>query len=174
MIHKPALTALSACAALAVGVSALSLPASASTNKTATFLVSLTVQSDCSISAADLSFGSANSSLATTAITQSSNLTVTCSTGTGYTLSLDKGSTTGSSVTGRLLAGTGGNTQTVQYQLYSDALRTTIWGDATGGSTVTRTGTGSAETIPVYGTVPAQTIPLADNYSSTETATITF
>jgi spore coat protein U-like protein len=174
MIHKPALTAISACAALAAGIGTMALPATASTNKTANFVVSLTVQSDCSISAADLSFGSANSTLVTTAITQSTNLTVTCSTGTSYTLGLDKGSTTGSTVTNRLMAGTGGNTQTVQYELYSDALHTSIWGDSTGGTTVTRTGTGIAETIPVYGMVPAQTIPLADNYSSTETATITF
>ncbi|MDR3414893.1 MAG: spore coat U domain-containing protein [Nevskia sp.] len=154
-------------------IGCVSLSAQA-TNKTATFLVSLTVSSDCSISANALPFGTATSALATSPINQTTTLSVTCSNGTSYTLSLDKGTTTGSTVTARLLAGTGSNVQTVQYQLYSDSGRSTIWGDTSGGSTVSGTGSGSAQSITIYGQVPAQTIPTADNYSSTETATITF
>jgi spore coat protein U-like protein len=156
-------------------VAAGTLPAQASTDKTATFLVSLTVTSDCSISASPLAFGSVGSTLATTAIAQSTNLSVTCSNGTTYTLSLDKGSTTNSTVGTRLMGGTGSNTQTVQFQLYSDNALSHIFGDGTGGSsTVSGTGTGNAVSVPIYGQVPAQSVPTADNYSSTETATISF
>jgi spore coat protein U-like protein len=156
-------------------VAAVTLPAQASTNKTASFLVSLTVSSDCAISASPLAFGSVGSTLATTAVTQSTNLSVTCSNGTNYTLSLDQGTTTGSSVGTRLMGGTGSNTQTVQFQLYSDVPMSHIFGDGTGSSsTVGGVGTGSAVNVPIYGQVPAQTIPTADSYSTTETATITF
>jgi len=175
MISKRTFSAMSAgavfAASAAIGLASFSAQA---TNKTATFLVSLSVLSDCAISANPLAFGSANSALATTAITQNSSLSVTCTTGTTYSVALDKGTTTGSLVTGRLLAGTGSNASTVQYQLYSNTGLSAIWGDATGGSPVTGTGTGIAVTIPVYGVVPAQLIPVVDNYSSTETATITF
>ena len=175
MISKRAFSAISTgtvfAASVAIGLASFSAQA---TNKTANFLVSLTVQSDCSISATALPFGNATSALATTAITHNSSVIVTCSNGTTYSVALDKGTTTGSAVTARLLAGTGSNSQTVGYQLFSDVGLSAIWGDATGGAPVTGTGTGSAVPITVYGQVPAQPIPLADNYSSTETATITF
>lgn len=173
MTSKRIFSAMTAAAVLS-GMAIASFTAQASTNKTATFLVSLTVTSDCSISANPLPFGTATSALATTAITHSTNLSVTCSNGTTYSIALDKGSTTASTVATRLLAGTGSNTQTVLYQLYSDAGLSSIFGDATGGAPVTGTGTGSAVSIPIFGEVPAQPIPLADSYTSTETATITF
>lgn len=150
-------------------------PAQAATDKTATFVVSLTVSSDCSISANPLPFGTATSALATTAITHDTNLSVTCSSGTGYTLSLDKGNAAGSTLGSRLLGGTGSNTQTVQFQLYIDSALGNVFGDGTGGTgTVSGVGTGSAVSIPIYGQVPAQPVPAADSYTSTETATISF
>jgi spore coat protein U-like protein len=176
MISKRVFSAVSAsavfAASAAIGLASFSAQA---TTKTATFQVSLSVLSDCAISAAPLAFGNANSALATTAIDQNTSLSVTCTTGTTYSVALDKGTTTGSLVTGRLLAGTGSNASTVQYQLYSNTGLSTVWGDGTGGTTpVTGTGTGSAVSITVYGVVPAQPIPVVDTYTSTETATITF
>jgi spore coat protein U-like protein len=65
--------------------------------------------------------------------------------------------------------------------LCHDSGCSSIWGDATGGTTpATGTGNGGGttgtvpQTITVYGEVPAQTIPPADTYTSLETATITF
>lgn len=173
---KSVLKFVTAGAALLPLLAIVPQPAEASgTTKTSTFLVSLTVNSDCSISASALPFGSATSALATTAITHDTDISVTCSTGTTYTVSLDAGNVTGSSLSTRLLGGTGSNTQTVQFQLYTNVGLSTIFGDGTGGtSTVGGTGTGSAVTITVHGQVPAQAIPAADNYSTTETATITF
>src|ERR1700760_3412657 len=118
-MSKHAFSIIGATMSLAL-VAAVTVPAQASTDKTATFQVTLTVTSDCSISASPLAFGSVGSTLATTAITQNTNLSVTCSNGTDYTLSLDKGSGTGSTVGTRLMGGTGGNTQTLQFQLFSD------------------------------------------------------
>ncbi len=172
-MNQRALSFVPAGALLALALLA-ALPAQATTNKTATFVVSLTVSSDCSISANPLPFGTATSALAVTAMTHSTSLSVTCSSGTGYTLSLDKGNTTGSAITSRLMGGTGSNTQTVQFQLYIDSGLSNVFGDGTNGSTVSGTGTGSAVSVPIYGQVPAQPIPAADSYSTTETATISF
>ncbi|MDB5986023.1 MAG: pilus biosis protein [Nevskia sp.] len=150
------------------------LPALASTDKTATFNVTLSVSSDCSISATDLAFGVADSTLATAPINHNTNLTVTCTTGTGYTLSLDAGSVGTSTIAARQMAGVTA-TNKVRYQLYTNSPGGTVWGDGTGGSgTVPGTGNGSAQSITIYGQVPAQTIPPVDSYSSVETATITF
>jgi spore coat protein U-like protein len=177
MIGKRAISASSAAATLvlatAIGLASFSAQATGNT-KTATFQVSLSVLSDCAISANPLAFGNANSALATTAINVNTTISVTCTTGTTYSVSLDKGTTTGSLVTARLLAGTGSNTSTVQYQLYSNSGLSAIWGDSTGGAAVGGTGTGSAVSITVFGVVPPQPIPVVDTYTSTETATITF
>src|SRR5215207_2328708 len=67
---------------------ATALPALAQT-ATDTFQVSITIADDCSISADNLNFGS-QTSLASL-VDATSNITVTCSVGTAYTVSLDQG-----------------------------------------------------------------------------------
>ena len=63
----------------------------------------------------------------------------------------------------------------VNYQLYTDSARSIPWGDGTAGtSMVTGTGSGNAQTINVYGQVPAQATPAPGSYSDTITATIVF
>ena len=89
---------------------------------------------------------------------------------------LDAGTVTGSTVASRLMAGTatGNTTTTVDFQLYQDAGRTTIWGNTQGTNTVAGTGTGAAQSITVYGQVPAQATPKPDTYQTTVTATVYF
>ncbi|WP_434110166.1 Csu type fimbrial protein [Paraburkholderia caffeinilytica] len=141
---------------------------------TTTFTVTLTLNANCSISANPLNFGS-NGVLAT-AINQQSTLAVTCTNTTPYNVGLDAGTVTGSTVTSRLMAGTAtGNTATtVGFQLYQDAGHTTLWGNTQGTNTASGTGTGSAQSIVVYGQVPAQTTPKPDTYQTTVTATVYF
>lgn len=141
---------------------------------TATFNVSLILQANCSISATPLNFGT-NGVLAT-ALNQQTTVAVTCTNTTPYNVGLDAGTVAGSSVTSRLMAGTAtGNTgTTVGFQLYQDAGRTTVWGNTQGTNTVAGTGTGSAQSIAVYGQVPAQTTPKPDTYQTTVTATVYF
>lgn len=141
---------------------------------TATLTVSLTLQANCSIATNPLNFGT-NGVLAT-AINQQTNVAVTCTNTTPYNVGLDAGTVTGSSVTSRLMAGTAtGNTATtVSFQLYQDSGHTTVWGNTQGTNTVAGTGTGSAQSIAVYGQVPAQTTPKPDTYQTTVTATVYF
>jgi spore coat protein U-like protein len=141
---------------------------------TASMLVSLTLQGNCTISASPLNFGS--SGVLSTAINQQTSVAVTCTNTTPYNVGLDGGSVNGSTVTNRLLAGTAnGNTSTtVNFQLFQDSGHTTAWGTTPGTKTVGGTGTGSAQTIPVYGQIPAQATPRPDTYQTTVTATVYF
>lgn len=141
---------------------------------TATFNVTLTLQANCTISATPLAFGT-NGVLAT-ALNQQTTVAVTCTNTTPYNVGLDAGTVTGSTITSRLMAGTTtGNTgTTVGFQLYQDAGRATVWGNTQGTNTVAGTGTGSAQSITVYGQVPAQATPTPDTYQTTVTATVYF
>lgn len=142
---------------------------------TATFNVTLTLQANCVIAANPLAFGTAG--VLTTAINQQTTLSVTCTNTTPYNVGLDGGNVTGSTVTSRLMAGTAtGNTgTTVGFQLYQDSGHTTVWGNTQGTNTVAGTGSGSAQTLTVYGQVPAQSVtPKPDTYQTTVTATVYF
>ena len=141
---------------------------------TATLNVTLTLQANCTISATPLNFGT-NGVLAS-ALNQQTNVAVTCTNTTPYNVGLDAGTVAGSTVASRLMAGTTtGNTgTTVGFELYQDAGRATVWGNTQGTNTVAGTGTGSAQSISIYGQVPAQATPQPDTYQTTVTATVYF
>jgi spore coat protein U-like protein len=68
-------------------------------------------------------------------------------------------------------------TETLNYNLYLDSTRSTIWGDGTGGSqTYTRANPplGQNINLSVYGRIPASQDVSAGAYSATVTATIFF
>ncbi len=135
--------------------------------------VSLTVQANCTISANPLAFGTTG--VLTAAINQSTTLSVTCSNSTPYNVGLDGGSVLGSTVANRVLAGSLVlNLGVVAYQLYQDAGYTTVWGNTQGTNTLGGTGSGSTQTLTIYGQVPAQTTPQNDTYQSTITASVFF
>jgi len=141
---------------------------------TATLNVTLTLQANCTISATPLNFGT-NGVLAS-ALNQQTNVAVTCTNTTPYNVGLDAGTVAGSTVASRLMAGTTtGNTgTTVGFELYQDAGHATVWGNTQGTNTVAGTGTGSAQSISIYGQVPAQATPQPDTYQTTVTATVYF
>ncbi len=141
---------------------------------TATFTTSLTLQANCTIAANPLNFGT-NGVLAAI-VNQQTTVSVTCTNTTPYNVGLDGGTVSGSTVTSRLMAGTAsGNTSTtVGFQLYQDSGFSTVWGNTQGSNTVGGTGTGSVQSITVYGQVPAQTTPQPDTYQTTVTATVYF
>ena len=89
---------------------------------------------------------------------------------------MNAGSTTGNTIAARKMSLNGAGAGVVSYQLYRDSNTppTTLWGDGTTGAVYTGSGTGSAQTIPVYGQVPSQVTPTAGTYKDTVTATITF
>jgi spore coat protein U-like protein len=156
--------------AAAIATLAIAAPASAAT-ATSNFQVTATVVNACSIAAGDLAFGT-YSVVTGAAVNATSSILVTCTLGAGYTVALNAGATAGGSYTQRRMASGG---DTLSYNLYTDAARTSIWGDATGSTaTVAGSGNGLPQALTVYGQVLAsQNVP-GGLYSDTVTATITF
>lgn len=150
---------------------AMAAPASAQLTATDTFVVSITVQNQCTVVVNDLDFSTVQS-LATEVDAQTT-ATVTC-TGVGpIALSFDAGTGTGSTLALRQM-NSGANT--ISYNLYADASRTQILGDESGSTVVLEaTSTGGSDVFDIYGrTTAAQGPKPAGTYTSTVTATIEF
>jgi len=97
-------------------------------------------------------------------------LVVNCTSGISYTVELDAGAGSGATVALRKMTLSG---VTIDYELYTDSARTTLWGDGTAGTSVlSASGTGVDDTLNVYGRVIAQTTPSQGTYNDTVTATI--
>jgi spore coat protein U-like protein len=141
-------------------------------SRTSNFDVTMKIIADCTIAANALDFGQTQGVLAAT-VSVSTTMSVTCTNTTPYNLGLNAGSGTGSTTAVRYMSGTGGNTATVRFNLYQSA-GATNWGNTQGTDTKAGTGSGVAQTITVYGEVPAQLTPQPDTYRSTITATVYF
>ncbi|WP_331775739.1 Csu type fimbrial protein [Sulfurospirillum sp. 1612] len=143
---------------------------------TTTFTVNATVINTCHISATDLNFGNYDP-LSVTPTDGTSTITVTCVLNSAYEVALDKGSGSGSDfTTGRKMTGDTNATELLTYNLYTEASHTTVWGDGTGSSTVSGTGSGPLSSInhTVYGRIPANENVSAQTYQDTITATINY
>ncbi|MBT2334950.1 spore coat protein U domain-containing protein [Variovorax paradoxus] len=144
-------------AVLAVTTSAV---LAATSPATATFQVLINVNKACSVvagAASKIDFGSVDSSA--TNLSNSSNISVTCSKTTPYNIGLlpSNNDTTGA---GAMTPATG--TDKVFYQLRSVSATGAIWGStatATAvGNGVAGTGTGVAQSIPVWATVASANV----------------
>jgi spore coat protein U-like protein len=112
-----------------------------------------------------LAFGS--SALANAA-NASAAISVTCGSGTPYSVTLDNGQ---HSVSGqREMTTTSNGGGNVVYNLYSDSNRTIPWAAAGVGGT----GNGSAQTITVYGQVPAAGGATVGSYSDSVGVTVNY
>ena len=137
---------------------------------TTTMTVQVTITASCTInSAATLNFGTQG--VLATNVDQTSTLQVTCTNTTPYNIGLDAGTGSGATVATRKLT-SGGNT--VNYTLYSNSGRTTVWGNTVSTDTVAGTGNGTGQSYTVYGRIPAQTTPAPGAYTDTITVTVTY
>jgi spore coat protein U-like protein len=134
--------------------------------------VTATVTANCTVSTNPVAFGNVNT-LAGTNVDATGDVTVRCTNGTGWSAAANAGSGTGATLaTRRMTAGA----NTLDYALYTDAARTSIWGDGSASSaTVTNTGTGAGQTFTIYGRVPSgQAAVRAGSYSDTVSVTVTY
>ncbi len=136
---------------------------------TTTFRVTATVTNVCTVSATDLAFGSYASS--GRAVDSTNNVNVVCNSGTQFALTLSTGNNTPTYTPRRMESG--GNL--LSYNIYTDATRSKIWGDGTGGSTGQGgLGNGVNQQFIGYGRIPAaQSLP-AGNYFDIIVATVTY
>src|ERR1700682_4448059 len=122
----------------------------ASTGVLATsFQVQATVNKQCTISAANLTFPAVDP--LNTQTDGSTTVTVNCTKNTTYTVGLTSGTTAGATIAQRLMAS---GPDLMNYNLYTDAARSSIWGN-TDGSWVSGTGAGmgTPQALTVYGQV---------------------
>lgn len=147
------------------GITTLCLAPSPSFAATATapIAVSAQVLANCAISTTALGFGNYTGAVNNATAT----VTVQCTNTTPYTVALDAGTSTGSSVTARKMTGAAG--VFLNYGLFSDSARSSNFA-----TTASITGNGSGQTITVYGQVPAAQYVAPGAYTDTITATVTY
>lgn len=147
------------------------IPAAASAGTaTTTMPVTMTITAGCTVTATSVAFGTQSTLGAAT--TATGTLGVTCTNTTPYNIGLDKGSGTGSTINLRKM--TGPSSAIINYGLYQNATLTTNFGNTVGTDTVPGTGIGTAQTITVYGQVPAQASPAPGSYADVINVTVTF
>jgi len=156
--------------AAVLGVLALGLGSTSVIAGTANtpFQVTATVQATCLISAGAMAFGTYTGVVADA----TSTISVTCTNTTPYNVGLSAGTTTGATVTSRKMAGPG--TDQLSYGLFRNPAHSNNWGETVGTDTVADSGSGSAQSITVYGEVPAAQYVVPGAYTDTITATITY
>lgn len=142
----------------------------AAATATTTFQVDATVISSCSVSATNLGFGNYDS-LAVPPTDATSTVTVQCSLLTSYEIGLDVGLGSGATVTTRRMTL---GADTLDYSLYQDSARTTVWGNTLSTDTIADTGTGLQQPHTVYGRITAGQIVNTGNYTDTITVTVNF
>jgi len=146
-----------------------STPALAATDTTS-FQVTATVNDSCRVTAEDLAFGTYDPNGED--LDATSTITATCTDGTNYEIGLDAGenAANATTTTRAMVGGTG--VAYLEYELYSNASRDTIWDETDTVSNPSATGGDNTETV--YGQIPGGQFVPAENYSDTINVTITY
>lgn len=145
--------------------------------KTVTGTLSATIPVTCNVSATPLNFGTSGTSIAAN-IRATATITAQCTYTTPYSVGLDNGQNANGAQR-RMQAAAG---QYVSYGLYTDSGYSQPWTttssttscSAGANTCVLGTGTGSNQSVTVYGNVPPQSAPAAGTYSDTVVVTVTF
>ncbi|HBM2886502.1 MULTISPECIES: spore coat U domain-containing protein [Klebsiella] len=168
---------------IAVAVaSVLGVPAVQAATATGTLTVKATVTASCTINTsatgtttdAVLDFGTVSSFAANTDANTStaggSQVGVLCNNGTSWALALDGGQNSRGSSQRQM---SGGTSELIPYDLYTDSGYTNAIGIST--TALSGTGTGSEQKYDIYGRIPAgSTLPSVGSYIDTVTMTITY
>ncbi len=130
-------------------------------------IVSATVLDTCVLVVPPtMAFGNYSASV----IDAQSDIAVTCTGTTAWDIAIDAGGS--ANIAARTMSEVGGDT--LSYQLYTDASRSTVFGDGTTGSKVTGTGSGILQTVPIYGRLPASQYSDLGVYTDTVTVTLSY
>lgn len=158
-------------AVVAAGLAILPAVVSADT-ATGTLGVKIEITSNCAVSTSNaaLDFGS-HASTDASASADNGAFTVSCTNQTPYDIGLVPVSTASTTGNGEMKDDSGSNS--IAYQLYSDAAMQTAWGSDTG-NMQSGTGTGSAQDYTVYGKVTGSMNVPAGSYNDTVTINVTY
>ncbi len=139
------------------------------------FTVTANVLPQCSTYVTtDMDFGS-NAGAITGNIDRTSTIGLTCINRTAYTIGLNNGQHVLGTTT-RRMQHTTNPAYFLAYELYRDSGRSQRWGNTIGVDTAAGTGTGSAQTLTVYGRAPptSGSLPAQGSYNDVITVTITY
>jgi len=121
---------------------------------------------NCTLQVQGVAFGSYDT-LSTQNTDSAGSVSVSCDSPDTFTIALSSGH--GTMLSRQMQSGA----YSLNYNLYTDSLRSIIWGDGTGSTTLVST-TASSATYAVYGRIPAaQNLP-AGSYNDSITVTLTF
>ena len=149
-----------AAAALAFGMSG----ADAFNTQTSNLSVSFTATATCATGGGSLNFGAATPGTLAAVIRATGSITVTCSDGTPYSVALDNGQHFAEPLR-QMHANV---SDLLGYKLSSSALGDNIINFGP------RTGTGSSESLPVYGEIQSGQTVVAGSYSDTVSITVSY
>jgi spore coat protein U-like protein len=120
----------------------------------------------CNVSVQSLTFGSYDT-FSSQPLDSTGNVAVSCDVATAYSIALSPG---GGTYASRALAS---GAHRLDYNAYTDATRTAVWGDGTGGS-ATVAGSGTSANHTVYGRIFARQNAHIGFYADTLTVTLTY
>ena len=156
-----------------VAISAVTHDSLAAQSATASLTVTASVTKNCTISTTPVNFGAYDTvaANATAPLDGIGTIVVTCTKGAAAKVGLS----TGSNAQGTTRRMTTSATEFLNYELYKDAARTSVWGDGidTGldlGAAPNR----NPRTFTTYGRVPAAQDATVGNYTDTVVATVNF
>ena len=145
-------------------------PAFAATDA-ADLAVSATVTSNCVVSTTALAFGNVDVTSGAN-VDGTGGISVTCTSGTPWSATADAGAGTAASLESRKMMS---GASLLNYAIYTDVARTTVWGDGTTTADITGTGNGVAQETTIYGRVPlGQTSLPVGAYADTVIVTVTY
>ena len=136
-------------------------------NITTTFSVSATVSPTCTLSATLLDFGAYSGALTS----GTSTITVTCTSTTPWYVNLSNGAQPLCCWSNNMQGGSGAY---LNYLLYQDPAHTVLWQNMVNVNGAPGTGTGTGQTLTVYGAIAAGQFVAPGLYSDTVIATVTY
>ena len=125
---------------------------------------------NCSASASTIAFGVYTEG---NAANFTGTVTVTCTSGTSYKVGLNAGLNSPDGKQRDMYGGNGGQ-NTLNYSLYSNSGLTINWGNTVGTDTLAGTGSGTVQSLTVYGQIPAGQSVGMGSYADTIIATLTY
>jgi spore coat protein U-like protein len=142
-------------------------------------LVTATIPPSCTIGTAAIAFAAYDpvNANATAPDDQTGDIIIRCTKGaSGITVGLGNGANnTGAQ---RRMVNSGDRTATIDYEVYKETGRTTVWGPGDGGSVRSGSdlnGTGTSVTVTMYGRIPPHQLQAtAGTYNDTLVSTILF
>lgn len=157
-----------------VAAVALSLSSSAAFSQTAvgSMGVTMSVAAECTLATDPIAFGPQG--LIAAAVNMTGNITVQCTAGAPYQISLNAGTGVGATVATRYMTGTL-HGQLASYTIHQGTAAGIVWGLTPGTDTLnSAAATGNAEVLPFVAVLNGGQSVQADDYLDTVTATISY